>query len=279
MPKAYELPASGEPFDPQLFKLGAPCKRNHIHADGLTLRWARRGQCCICDRIDALERQQRLRQDPEYNRKAAQQLAEKRKLNGRQSRSKHGLPYAPRPDSCTLAMRRSIRLAGRLPTVAELVSLQQSEYWQEHPSAYEQHKRDRARDRARWRHMTDIAYRLYYRAKSKARKVAQRGGTPHHLTPSHLLRRWGDFNHTCAYCGASGDLQVEHVVPISKGGEHHLGNIVPACHRCNSSKRDHDAHQWFSSQIFYSQSQWDRIQSLLRKSRPTTTQLPLLPPV
>jgi hypothetical protein len=53
---------------------------------------------------------------------------------------------------------------------------------------------------------------------------------------------------------------------------------VPACHRCNSSKGSQDAHQWFSSQIFYSQSQWDRIQSLLRKSRPTTTQLPLLPP-
>jgi hypothetical protein len=93
------------------------------------------------------------------------------------------------------------------------------------------------------------------------------------------LRRWGEFNHACAYCGATGDLQIEHVVPISNGGEHHLGNIVPACHRCNSSKRSQDAHQWFASQSFYSAERWQVIQALLLKSKPQTTQLPLLLPV
>ena len=278
MPKAYELPAPGEPFDPELFKLGAPCKRNHIHADGMTLRWARRGQCCICDRIDALERQQRLRQDPEHLRKQAVYVAEKRKRQGRESRSKHGLPYQPRPDAETLSMRKAIRSAGRLPSVAELVIRQQYKYWREHRSEYEQHKRDRKREYVRWRQMTDTGYRLYHRAKSKARKVAVKGGTPFHLPPSHLMRQWGEFGHRCAYCGASGDLEVEHVIPISKGGEHHLGNIVPACHRCNSSKRSKDAHDWYKAQPFYKESQWQKIQAILNKGKPTAFQIPLLLP-
>ncbi len=209
MPKAYQLPAPGEPFDPELFRLGTPCKRNHIHADGLTLRClARNGKCLLCERIDSRERSARRRAtDPDFvERQRAYALQNQRRL------------------------RR------------------------------------------------DLSYRLYQRAASKARKVAQRGGTPHHLTPSHLLRRWGEFNHACAYCGATGDLQVEHVVPISKGGEHHLGNIVPACHRCNSNKRCHDAHNWFASQSFYSAERWQLIQTLLLKSKPQATQLPLLLP-
>jgi 5-methylcytosine-specific restriction endonuclease McrA len=278
MPKAYQLPAPGEPFDPELFKLGAPCKRNHIHADGMTLRWVRHKTCCICSRIDALERQQRLRQDPEHLRKQAVYVAEKRKREGRQSRAKSGAPYQPRGDAETCLMRKAIRLAGRLPTVAQLVSRQQLDYWQDHPEEHLQYKRACAREISRWRFMTSLQHRLYHRAKSKARKVAQRGGTPHHLTPSHLLRRWGEFNHACAYCGATGDLQIEHVVPISKGGEHHLGNIVPACHSCNSNKRDHDAHNWFASQSFYSAERWQLIQALLLKSKPQATQLPLLLP-
>jgi 5-methylcytosine-specific restriction endonuclease McrA len=175
-------------------------------------------------------------------------------------------------------MRKAIRSAGRLPSVAELVRQQQLEYWQDHPSEYEQHKRHRCLERARWRYMTEAAYRLYHRAKSKARKVAQKGGTPFHLPPSHLMRQWGEFGHRCAYCGASGDLEVEHVIPISKGGEHHLGNIVPACHRCNSSKRSKDAHDWYKAQPFYKESQWQKIQAILNKGKPTAFQIPLLLP-
>ena len=263
MPKAYQLPAPGEPFDPELFKLGAPCKRNHIHADGMTLRWVRHKTCCICSRTDALERQQRLRQDPEHLRKQAAYVAEKRKREGRPSRAKHTKEWHE-----LRSLRWAIQQSGRLPTVAQLVSRQQLDYWQDHPAEHLQYKRDRAREISRWRFMTSLQHRLYHRAKSKARKVAQRGGTPHHLTPSHLLRRWGEFNHACAYCGATGDLQIEHVVPISKGGEHHLGNIVPACQRCNFSKGKADVEPWFRTQPFFTEQRWLAICLALDKGQP-----------
>lgn len=50
------------------------------------------------------------------------------------------------------------------------------------------------------------------------------------------------FKGRCAYCGESGKLEMEHAIPINmeKLGEHHLGNLVPACKRCNSIKGDMD---------------------------------------
>lgn len=52
----------------------------------------------------------------------------------------------------------------------------------------------------------------------------------------------GYFNNECAYCGAGGDLVIEHAIPINKVslGEHRLGNMVPSCKVCNSKKADKD---------------------------------------
>ena len=46
------------------------------------------------------------------------------------------------------------------------------------------------------------------------------------------------FEHKCAYCGESTDLIMEHAIPINRSalGEHRLGNLVPSCKDCNSTK-------------------------------------------
>ena len=51
-----------------------------------------------------------------------------------------------------------------------------------------------------------------------------------------------DFGSSCAYCGATGELVMDHVVPINKGalGEHRIGNLVPACNSCNAKKAKRD---------------------------------------
>lgn len=50
------------------------------------------------------------------------------------------------------------------------------------------------------------------------------------------------FNDSCAYCGATGDIVIEHAIPINRTslGEHRLGNLVPSCRSCNSKKHDKD---------------------------------------
>ncbi len=45
------------------------------------------------------------------------------------------------------------------------------------------------------------------------------------------------FDHRCAYC-LRNDLPMtqDHVIPVSKGGDHTQENVVPACKPCNSRK-------------------------------------------
>jgi 5-methylcytosine-specific restriction endonuclease McrA len=46
-----------------------------------------------------------------------------------------------------------------------------------------------------------------------------------------------ETGYRCSYCGQKSDaLQMDHVVPVSKGGSHNAENITPACASCNQSK-------------------------------------------
>jgi len=42
---------------------------------------------------------------------------------------------------------------------------------------------------------------------------------------------------TCHYCGQEANT-VDHLIPISKGGTDEATNMVAACIKCNSGKRD-----------------------------------------
>lgn len=48
----------------------------------------------------------------------------------------------------------------------------------------------------------------------------------------------------CLYCAADGPSEVEHVVPVSRGGAHDELNLVPACRRCNASKGKKLLSEW-----------------------------------
>jgi hypothetical protein len=43
----------------------------------------------------------------------------------------------------------------------------------------------------------------------------------------------------CTYCGIPGtdaELEIDHIIPVSKGGSNHLSNLTTACRKCNQSK-------------------------------------------
>lgn len=52
----------------------------------------------------------------------------------------------------------------------------------------------------------------------------------------------------CAYCGAGvedgASLSLDHLLPNSKGGGNHEGNLVTCCHGCNSRRGNMDLGQW-----------------------------------
>lgn len=302
MRQRYEIPQPGELFDPAIYRLGSPCKRNHFWDEGVTLRTVKHGKCPTCERIDALEGHARRKAaDPDsYKAKRSESMRRHRELHGRESRSKYGLPHGfleanglnnahgPRvakllADGLTveaireqLQVEAAFRSAGQAPSVARLVYGAQQQRWKQCPTEKAQHDRWWNAELQRFRYLVDPALRLYHRSKSKKRKAQERGSRTAHLTPDQLWRRWVEFGHRCAYCGAGGDLQVEHVTPISKGGEHHLGNIVPACQRCNFSKGKADPEAWFRAQLYFTEARWQAIRSALAKGQPDVRQLPLL---
>jgi 5-methylcytosine-specific restriction endonuclease McrA len=52
----------------------------------------------------------------------------------------------------------------------------------------------------------------------------------------YLLAKW---QHQCAYCQAAGvPLELDHVLPRSKGGSDRIANLVIACRLCNEAKAD-----------------------------------------
>ena len=55
----------------------------------------------------------------------------------------------------------------------------------------------------------------------------------------YLLEKWG---RKCAYCGKTGlPLQVEHIVPKSRGGSNRASNLTLSCQDCNREKGNRTA--------------------------------------
>ena len=44
------------------------------------------------------------------------------------------------------------------------------------------------------------------------------------------------YNSNCFYCGSNEKIQIDHAIPLARGGRHSIGNLVAACESCNKSK-------------------------------------------
>lgn len=69
----------------------------------------------------------------------------------------------------------------------------------------------------------------------RKRKARLRGVPSEPYTRDDVLRAWGVICYLCDSI-VPDDWQVEHVIPISRGGHDTVGNVRPACPGCNHSK-------------------------------------------
>jgi 5-methylcytosine-specific restriction endonuclease McrA len=54
-------------------------------------------------------------------------------------------------------------------------------------------------------------------------------------------------NYTCTYCGArSGELECDHVYPVSRGGNNSDNNLTTACKKCNRDKGSKTVEEWMA---------------------------------
>ncbi len=57
-------------------------------------------------------------------------------------------------------------------------------------------------------------------------------------------------NYTCQYCGRKGtgpDLQLDHIVPLSRGGTNDEENLITACGKCNAEKANKTLDAFFAA--------------------------------
>lgn len=336
--KTATLRAVTEHFRDQLPSgtcLGKPCRKHGHTWNGTPWCIRKRNHCAICHPIqqllDPVERRQRKihRERRRRERMIAQGLS-----------SRDG---TPRKRGVPTQLNRSIRAAGRCPTVAQLVDAEQRRYWREHPLHYNEYRKqlfkwryfvdpvfreqqikksnnwrknnpEKKREQARrwyqanrgkaleaakaWhkrnprprRPMSDEAKQRLaeWRASKPERDKLARKAREHRrsercrkargLFPvrgKDLEARFDQFKMKCAYCGCSCSPTLDHFIPIAKGGTHALGNLIPACHDCNSRKRDLDPELWYRAQPFFTEQRWRTILRILGKQRAPVGQLSL----
>lgn len=73
------------------------------------------------------------------------------------------------------------------------------------------------------------------RAKVQKRR-ARKQNAPGSFTSEQFQARADYHGNRCVYCGSTEDLQIEHQIPLSRGGTNWPSNLVPACGTCNTSK-------------------------------------------
>jgi len=109
------------------------------------------------------------------------------------------------------------------------------------------------------------AYREANAEKIAANRKAWKTSNPEKLALSDNKRRARKLNNgvfsvtgkelkrlyanPCAYCGAP-SKHIDHIIPISRGGTHSIGNLVGACAPCNQSKGVRFITEWKKSQRF-----------------------------
>jgi len=52
------------------------------------------------------------------------------------------------------------------------------------------------------------------------------------------------YSRPCIYCESTLLIEIDHIIPISRGGRHSIGNLAPACRSCNRNKSDSLIMEW-----------------------------------
>lgn len=115
---------------------------------------------------------------------------------------------------------------------------------------YKNNREDYAARREAWKKANPERLREWYReyrhkdrrsnptryAEYQHRRRALKQGNGGTFAPKQweALRIW--FGDACLCCGATGKLVIDHVVPLSKGGDNTIQNLQPLCVSCNSRK-------------------------------------------
>ena len=55
------------------------------------------------------------------------------------------------------------------------------------------------------------------------------------IVRQRIFKKYGQL---CIHCGSSNNIEIDHIIPLSKGGEHSEFNFQPLCRKSNRKKRN-----------------------------------------
>jgi 5-methylcytosine-specific restriction endonuclease McrA len=100
---------------------------------------------------------------------------------------------------------------------------------------YHKHKEEITVKKDIWRKNNMHKFRLYV---IKRRFLKTNNGV-FKVTDQDISRQINRQNNECFWCHEKLDkLHVDHIIPLTKGGRHSIGNIVISCPKCNLIKSD-----------------------------------------
>jgi 5-methylcytosine-specific restriction endonuclease McrA len=77
--------------------------------------------------------------------------------------------------------------------------------------------------------------------KGAKRRAQQEQNGVYVITERDLARLYAS---SCAACGSTESIEIDHIIPINRGGQHSIGNLQPLCRSCNASKNDRLPVEW-----------------------------------
>ena len=123
----------------------------------------------------------------------------------------------------------------------------------------EEHKEKLSQQQKEWRE-NNPEKSINYIAKRRQLEEIQGKG----ITKEQWCEMMEFFDWKCAYSGEQlnkNNRTIDHIVPLSKNGEHEIWNCVPMYANYNFSKQTKDMEEWYIQQEFYSEERLIKIYS------------------
>lgn len=111
------------------------------------------------------------------------------------------------------------------------------EKYKEYKERTSEYQRERNR---RWVAENRDKYRQKARVATELRRFRKRnnGNCSSRFSTKDWNRVLNIFGNRCLKCGSTQNIQIDHVIPLSLGGEHSFSNIQPLCAICNNKKQN-----------------------------------------
>lgn len=109
---------------------------------------------------------------------------------------------------------------------------------------------------------------IQFNRSSKRRSLEENQGSG--IDKEQWYEMMNFFDWKCAYSGISlnkDNRSIDHITPLSLGGEHEVWNCVPMLKSYNSSKYVSDMLDWYEEQEFYSEERLQKIYKWIEYAR------------